>query len=136
MSYEFRIMNFILIPAFVFHGIVCSRMCGTLHRSVRYSASPPFLLSKREEAVLYIFNQLHNYHISFSSLLTIFEDSDRIQGFRKARVVPGWPPLLEEVRRRPYHINFISLFNIFEVSTLISISEKRGLCVVPLLRRG
>ena len=42
------------------------------HRSVLYSASPPRLLSKREEAGLYIFNQLYNYHINFSSLLITF----------------------------------------------------------------
>jgi hypothetical protein len=51
-------------------------LCHSLHRSVLWSASPPFLLSKREEAVLHIFNDLHNYHITCTSLLDIFENSD------------------------------------------------------------
>ena len=38
-------------------------------------ASPSFSLSEREGAVLYVFNQLHNYHINFNSSFGIFEVS-------------------------------------------------------------
>jgi len=57
------------------------------------SASPPFLLSKREEAALHLFNDLHIYHIIFISLLNTFEYSDYYQNLRKARAVCRWPPL-------------------------------------------
>jgi hypothetical protein len=41
-------------------------------------------LSKREGAVLYIFNQLHNYHIIFVSLLIILEDSNLLSELSKS----------------------------------------------------
>ena len=51
------------------------------------SASPPFLLSKREEAVLQIFNELLNYHIIFITLINTFENSDTCWSLRKAWAV-------------------------------------------------
>ncbi len=47
-------------------------------------ASPPFLLSKREKAVLQIFNNLHNNHINIISLLIIFGVTNCYQYLRKA----------------------------------------------------
>ena len=41
-------------------------------------------LSKREGAVLYIFNQLHNYHIIFVSLLIILEDFNLLSELSKS----------------------------------------------------
>ena len=43
--------------------------------------------SKRRRTVLHIFNDLHNYHIIFITLLNIFGDSDCYQNFREARAV-------------------------------------------------
>jgi hypothetical protein len=65
-----------------------SKAKGTLHLSALYSASPPILLSKGEEAVLHIFNQLHIYHINFSPLLITFVVANNYQHLRKARAVP------------------------------------------------
>jgi hypothetical protein len=53
-------------------------------------------LSKGEEAVLHIFNDLHNYQINFISLLNIFENTDRLRSHRKARAVFRWPSPLEK----------------------------------------
>jgi hypothetical protein len=50
----------------------------TLHLSVRCSSGliPLIPSPDGEGTVLQIFNELHNYHINFSSLLTTFGDSD------------------------------------------------------------
>lgn len=57
-------------------------------------------LSQREGAFLQIANQYYFYHIIFSFLFCIFEDSALYPDFRKARAVGGWPPPKEEVGRR------------------------------------
>jgi len=65
----------------------CSANWRTLVLSIRYSASPSCSLSKKEGAVLHLFNQLHLYHIKFGSLLTTFEEHLFYQPLRKARAV-------------------------------------------------
>jgi hypothetical protein len=79
----------------------------------------------REEEVLYIFTQFHNYHINFISLLNIFEDSDFILGRRKARAACCSSP--SERLGEALYSSFSESFY------FISISEKRGLCVDGLL---
>jgi len=58
------------------------------------------LLQKRRSGASSL-NELRNYHINFISLLIIFEETDFYQPLRKARAVIRWPPLWEEVGRRP-----------------------------------
>ena len=45
-------------------------------------------------------------------------------------------PVVRGGKLHIYHIVFISLLNIFKDSENFGIVERRGLCVVPLLRRG
>ena len=63
------------------------------------SASPPFLLSKREEAVLQSKSKLYNYHICFGSLLITFEKSEYYQSIRKAGAVPCSSPFSPDINR-------------------------------------
>ena len=112
------------------------------------SASPSLSLSKVEGAVLYIFNDLHIYHIICISLLGIFEKFEYYQFLRKARAVLGWPfephlPSSSPKERRRCCIttpNFITttstlfLHSAFSESLkTIRNSEKQGLCVGGLL---
>ena len=55
-------------------------------------ASPPFLLSNREEAEQQIFNDLYNYHINFCSLFRIFENPELISLFKSEVCALGPPP--------------------------------------------
>ena len=89
-------------------------------------ASLPFLLSKREEAVLYLFTDPHNYHIDIISLFNIFEESDYYQNLRKARAVLCSSPLerLGEALCSSFSKSFYS----------INISDRQGLCLDDLLR--
>ena len=66
-----------ILPSFCSLIIVC---CVALF-SVLFAAeqtSPSFSLSKGKGAVLQIFNVLHNYHMDLKSLLTAFNDPDKI----------------------------------------------------------
>ena len=55
---------------------------------------PPLPSPEGDGAVLHIFNHLYNYHISYSSLLSTFEDPDLLRSLRKAGLCVV--PLLEE----------------------------------------
>jgi hypothetical protein len=54
--------------------------------------SPPILLSKGEEAVLHIFNNLYNYHFSPGFLLITFASSDyKFDPHKSEGCVPASP---------------------------------------------
>ena len=121
ISLFFLYRALLLLSAFV--ASHSSSFCSLLSRPHPSSPSPSFDKLWREGAVLHLFNELHNYHINFSSLLITFEVSDKYQPLRKARAVCWWPSPLEEVGRR------------FLISILFIRCYKRTLRPIKLFNR-
>ena len=107
---------FSLLPASLYSQFAMTekgRCCNTkpdfittTSAAYRYSAlskrpHPSYPFSQKEGTVLQFKSKLYHYHIGSISLLCTFENSDNNRYLRIAGAVLGWPPLSEEVGRRP-----------------------------------
>ena len=102
----------------------------------------PLILLPRRRTVLHYKSKLHTYHIICISMFNICEESDCYQALRKARAVCRSSPVIAskakqgEVRWGPTTSSSVLYSSLSETLIVISLSEKRGLCAVPLPASG